>query len=226
MKKAQYELLEGYMLRCMGDSAHDREHIYRVLHIALQIAKGERNVDMDVLITACLLHDIGRQAQAANPELCHAVVGAERAYRFLQKNHFDEGFSNRVRSCIRAHRFRKNNPPACIEAKILFDADKLDATGAMGIARTLLYQGEAVRPLYTRTPEGAIDDGTGSAGDSFFREYKFKLETIYNRFYTEKGREMAAARRQAAVDFYERLLEEVWLDYGESPELLAEQLEE
>ena len=80
MTKDMYRVLEEYMLSCMDDSAHDREHIYRVLYNALRIAKTEKDVNYDVLIAACLLHDIGRKEQFENPELCHAMVGGEQAY--------------------------------------------------------------------------------------------------------------------------------------------------
>ena len=79
MTKEIYDMLEGYMLSCMTDSAHDPEHIYRVLYSALEIAKTEENVDYDVLIAACLLHDVGRKEQFENPALCHAEEGAEKA---------------------------------------------------------------------------------------------------------------------------------------------------
>ena len=59
MTKKTYEQLEAYMKSCMQDSAHDMEHIYRVLYTALDIADHEKDVDYDVLICACLLHDIG-----------------------------------------------------------------------------------------------------------------------------------------------------------------------
>ena len=72
MKTKDYRLIEAYMLSCMRDSAHDREHIYRVLYAALDIASFEEPVDSDVLIAACLLHDIGRREQFENPALCHA----------------------------------------------------------------------------------------------------------------------------------------------------------
>lgn len=63
MNKVQYNKIENYMLQCMKDSAHDQEHIYRVLYLSLDIAKYEINVDMDILIASCLLHDIGREEQ-------------------------------------------------------------------------------------------------------------------------------------------------------------------
>lgn len=214
MKKETYCFLENWMLGCMTDSAHDREHVYRVLYTALDLAREEENVDYDVLIAACLLHDVGRQEQFENPALCHAQVGGEKAYRFLVENGFPEAFAMQVKTCIVTHRFRKQNPPESIEAKLLFDADKLDVTGAIGIARTLMYSGQNNRPLYTLTASGQISDGAGDAADSFFREYKFKLETIYDRFYTKGGREEAQQRKAAAVSYYESLLREVRRSYS------------
>lgn len=61
MTEENYLQWENYMLSCMEDSAHDKEHIYRVLYTALEIARTEQNVDYDVLVCACLLHDIGRK---------------------------------------------------------------------------------------------------------------------------------------------------------------------
>lgn len=209
MNQAQYCELEDYMLRCMEDSAHDREHVYRVLYTALLIAEEEETVDRDVLICACLLHDTGRKEQFEDPGVCHAKVGGEKAYRFLLDNGYAEPFAQQVRNCIITHRFRADNQPETLEAKILFDADKLDAVGAMGIARTLLYNGREGEPLYSLLPDGQISEGTGDAEPSFFHEYKYKLEKLYDRFYTPKGAELAAQRRQAAVDFYHAMLHEV-----------------
>lgn len=109
MKKKDFDLIEKYMHQCMSDSAHDREHVYRVLFTALEIAEYEKNVDYDVLITACLLHDIGRREQFENPKLCHAQVGAEKAYDFCIENRFSDNFAKKVASCIITHRFRSNN---------------------------------------------------------------------------------------------------------------------
>ena len=88
MKKETYQIIEHYMQTCMQDSAHDREHVYRVLANAMVIAQAQQNVDYDVLICACLLHDIGRREQFADPTLCHAAVGAEKAFCFLLDNGF------------------------------------------------------------------------------------------------------------------------------------------
>ena len=168
MNKGTYSLFEEYMISCMEDSAHDKEHIYRVLYNALRIAKKEKNVDYDVLICACLLHDIGRKEQFANPELCHAIVGSEKAYSFLVGNGYEIQYAEKVKHCIRTHRYRKNNLPESLEAKILFDADKLDATGTMGIARTLIYKGIVSEPIYTLLPDGSVSNGENDVNPSFF----------------------------------------------------------
>ena len=209
MTNTIYRQMESYMLSCMDDSAHDSEHVYRVLANAMVIAQVQQNVDYDVLICACLLHDIGRADQLRDPTLCHAKVGAEKAYGWLLENGFSEAFAQKVQSAIQTHRFRKNMPPESEEAKVLFDADKLDVVGAIGVARTLVYKGTVSDPLYNRTAEGKISNGREDMSPSFFQEYCYKLEKLYDRFYTEKGRKLALQRRAAAVGFYENLYREV-----------------
>lgn len=225
MKKETYKLIEAYMLSCMEDSAHDKEHIYRVLYNALEIAKEEAAVDYDVLITACLLHDIGRKEQFADPGVCHAAAGAEKAFRFLTDHGFAEDFAQKVRHCILTHRFRKAMPPQTLEAKILFDADKLDVTGAIGIARSLMYKADMAEPLYHVLPGGEISDGTEDVGPSFFREYKFKLEKLYDKFYTARGSQLAQTRRAIAEAFYESLYREVSEGYTSGGETLRSLLD-
>jgi len=209
MNKREFEILEAYMRSCMEDSAHDREHVYRVLNTALLIAESEPEADRDVLVCAALLHDIGRKEQFEDSAVCHARAGAEKAYCFLLKQGYPKAFAAHVRDCVASHRYRENNRPKTLEAKILFDADKLDAAGAMGIARTLLYQGYVGTPLYTTGPEGLVLAGAEEKTKSFFQEYQFKLEKLYDRFYTEAGRKLALERRETAVCFYEGLLREV-----------------
>lgn len=142
MTRETFQLLDGYMRSCVCDSMHDPTHIYRVLARALKIAETEPGVCPDVLIAACLLHDIARSEQYDDPRLCHAQEGGRKATAFLRENGFEEPFIQKVCACIQTHRYRTAIPPQSIEAKILFDADKLDTAGAMGIARTLMFQGK------------------------------------------------------------------------------------
>ena len=226
MDKATFEKIESYMCSCMSDSAHDKEHVYRVLGNAMVIAEGEQPVDYDILLCACLLHDIGRTDQLKNPELCHAQVGADKACEWLKSQGWADDFANAVAGCIRTHRFRKNAPPQSLEAKILFDADKLDVVGAIGIARTMAYQGTVGAALYSRTPEGTVSDGREDTQPSFFQEYHYKLEKLYDRFLTTRGAELAKQRQTAAARFYEDLYHEI-LDFDRAgKESLSKLLEE
>lgn len=215
-----YDKIEAYMLECMRDSAHDREHIYRVFYTALDIAESEPSANLEILTAACLLHDIGRPEQFANPELCHAEVGSKKAYEFLIGIGWTEERARHVRDCVYTHRFRSENPPQSIEAKILFDADKIDVSGAVGMARSLMYRGTVGEPLYTLNPDGTISDGSDTDEPSFFREYHFKLKNIYGKFFTERGREIALSRRRAAEEFYNALLSEVKSSEEHGRELL------
>lgn len=226
MNKKTYCLLENYMLCCMKDTAHDKEHIYRVLYNALEIAKAEKNVNYDILIAACLLHDIGRKEQFKNPALCHAIVGGEKAYQFLLDHGFDTFFAEQVKQCIKTHRYRKNNPPQSLEAKILFDADKLDAAGATGIARTLLYKGIVSEPLYSVLPNGVVSTGENDIMPSFFQEYKYKLENLYSNFYTEKATAIAKERQNISIEFYKSLYQEINSSYQNGMEELNNILSE
>lgn len=225
MNKDSYNFIENYMLSCMEDSAHDKEHIYRVLYNALEIAKTEKDVDYDILITACMLHDIGRKEQFENPSLCHAMVGGEKAYKFLDDHDFDKIFSEEVKKCIQTHRYRKNSPPESIEAKILFDADKLDAAGAMGVARTLIYKGIMSEPIYSVLSDGTVSNGEGDSSPSFFQEYKYKLENLYSNFYTARATELAKERQSAAIEFYNNLYKEVNDSYENGQEELGKILQ-
>ena len=182
------------------------------MYNALRIAKTERDVDYDILICACLLHDIGRKDQFENPNICHAMVGSEKAYSFLVSNGFESEYAEKVKKCIRTHRYRKNNLPESLEAKILFDADKLDATGTMGIARTLIYK-------------GTVSNGENDTTPSFFQEYKYKLEKVYSNFYTEEAKMIARERQDSAIAFYDSLYGEVKASYENGVDELGRLLE-
>ena len=213
MKISEYNAIEAYMKEKMQDSAHDKHHVYRVLNGALDIASHEADLDMDVLIAACLLHDIGREEQFANPQLCHAKTGAQMAYDFLLSRKWHESKALHVKECIAAHRYRGEAPPQSIEAKILFDADKLEAAGLIGIARTLIYEGQVCEPLYIMDNCNIVTDGGGAGISSFFQEYNFKLKNVYHLFFTHRAKAIATQRQQAAIDFYEKLHEEITQNY-------------
>ena len=216
MTRIEFKEIEKYMLKQMQDSAHDRHHVYRVLNAALDIARHtESVVDEDVLVVSCLLHDIGREAQFADIEnICHAEFGGKMAYDYLLARQWPMQKAKHVKDCISTHRFRGNNKPQSVEATILFDADKLDVSGAIGIARTLIYEGQVMEPLYIMDENGnIIEDGGGAEISSFFQEYNYKLKNVYNSFYTEYSRKIALERQKTAMDFYNGLYNEIAVNY-------------
>lgn len=203
MDKNTFKKIEQYMLKNCSE-AHDREHIYRVLYNALDIANHENNVDIDVLITACMLHDIGRRAEINDKNIDHAEYGSKTAYDWMLQNGFENEFSMKVSECILCHRFRGSNIPKTIEAKILYDSDKLDATGLMGVARTLIYKGAIDEPVYT-VKNNVVQDGTDRENENFFTEYIYKLSKIYNKMTTARGKELALKRKSESENFYNKL---------------------
>ena len=226
MKKSMYKIIEKYMFECMKDSAHDSEHIFRVLYLSLNIAsKRKENINYNVLIASCLLHDIGREEQFKNNKICHAEIGGIMAKDFLIINGWCEEESNHVNKCISSHRFRGNNIPETIEAKILFDADKLDVVGNLGIARTLMYKGTVGSNLYELN-NGTICFGKNKEDEeTFLKEYNFKLKNMYNNFYTEEAMEMANKQKEYSQLFYDKLIDQIQEIY-ESKELINEYISE
>lgn len=212
---------EVYMKECLKDDmAHDPQHMYRVLKIAMDIAAHESGVDRGILVMACLLHDIGRKAQHDDPSLCHAKVGGDMAYSFLIQEGLDEETAGAVRSAIQSHRFRSQQPPESLESKILFDADTIDVTGAIGIARSLQYEGREAIPIYHVDDGGNLILGATDQPDSFLREYELKLKTVYDRLYTNRAREIADERRLSAERYFEALLTEIKMGHTTLDDIL------
>ena len=225
MDKLTYNIIEKYMLECMNDSAHDPEHIYRVLYLSLNIAsKITEKINFNVLIASCLLHDIGREEQFKNSKICHAEIGGLMAKDFLVKNGWTNEEATHVNNCISTHRYRGNNIPETIEAKILFDADKLDVVGNLGIARTLLYKGTVKNNIY-EIKNGQICFGENKEDkETFLKEYNFKLKNLYNKFYTKEAMKMAKKQKEYAQIFYDKLVDQI-IEIYKSKELINEYVE-
>lgn len=208
MTRDVYSLLLRYMQACVADRAHDENHVLRVLSNALLIAREEPQADRDILIAACLLHDIARREEMETPSVRHAAAGAEKARAFLQRNGFDTEFCNRVAACIAAHSFGNGPAPERVEEKILFDADKLDAGGALGTARMLLYHGAAGDPIYQVRADGQVSDGTGDARQNYFYEYHGMIARLADSMLTLAGRRMATERARTAQMMYQAVHDE------------------
>ncbi len=194
-----------------ADSVHDFDHILRVLTLAERIAKSE-GADLSIVRTAALLHDWGR-AEAQTGGLNHARVAADRAESYLRSRGGAEAMLQAVCHAILAHRFRAEPMPETLEAKTLFDADKLDAIGAIGIARAFAYGGAHNQRLWA--PRDAVDvarwQQMGDDPDAHtpVHEFVVKLARIKDQLYTAEGRRIAEERHRYMAAFYDRLDAEV-----------------
>jgi uncharacterized protein len=161
-----------------------------------------------VLLSAAYLHDIGRQYQdASNGAVCHAQKGAQLAESLLNGLPFSKAQKQNVVHCIQSHRFRGIHQPQTTEAKVLYDADKLDAIGAVGVARAYLFAGEVGARLHN--PDADIENTHPySEDDTGFREYRVKLCKIRERILTHEGRKLADERHRFMEDFFNRFIEE------------------
>jgi len=195
-----------------NDSAHSFEHVKRVVAIARRIAEAE-GADLRIVQSAALLHDIGR-AEQSRTGVCHAEVGARRAREILQG--YPVEFVEAVVHAISAHRYRdKQNVPQSLEAKVLFDADKLDALGAIGVGRAYAMAGQRGQKLWSPLHTAAADDlSSAIAGQpedhTPVQEYLFKLRYLRETMFTATGRRLAADRHAFMVSFFERLDREVY----------------
>jgi uncharacterized protein len=195
----------AYFRRARG--SHDWDHTERVYRLCLRIGRKEK-ADLRILELAALLHDIGREEEdRSNGKICHGRTGAALAQGILERQGLDRASVRAVVHCIRTHRFRKRAVPRTLEAKILFDADKLDSIGAVGVGRAFLFAGE----IGARLHDKAIDvkkTKPYTREDTAYREYLVKLGRVKDRMTTREGKRIAVERHRFMAAFFDRLNKE------------------
>lgn len=195
------------------DPVHGFEHVLRVLQMAGQLAQAE-GADLEIVRAAALLHDAdgGVTLGGEAGRLDHHQRSALFARQVLAQEGWPEARISAVEHCIRAHRFRDNREaPQTLEAKILFDADKLDAIGAIGVARAIGHAAMHGQPAYVPPSARFLDSGEKEAGEvhSAYHEHLFKLNKLSERLFTPAARAIAAGRHAAMQAYFERLVAEM-----------------
>mgnify|MGYP001319196017 FL=1 len=192
------------------DPVHGFDHIERVYHLCEVMGTSE-GANSAILLTAALLHDCNGSDPTLHNRNEHHLLSAQKAGIILCNMGWDEENIQKVQHCIRAHRYRQSEEPHTIEAKVLFDADKLDVIGAIGIARTIGYAVQAGEPFYWKPSEQFLKTGTLSQGEhhSAYHEYLFKLRNVQDTLYTASGRSLAAGRHAFLEIFFTQLEEEI-----------------
>jgi uncharacterized protein len=188
-----------------AEPAHDALHVERVMASARRIAAAE-GADSDVCVTAALLHELFNYPKSHPDSSRSGDVCADHATALLREHGFDAAFTERVAYCIRVHSFSRGILPETREAKVLQDADRLDAIGAIGIARCFATSAEMKRPFYA--PEDPFcrarsPDDKQWGIDHFYK----KLLRIGDGLHTATARAMAAERiafMRAYLDQLER----------------------
>ena len=202
-------------------SAHDMEHVMRVYNMAMKIAEKEKNVDHEILKAAALLHDIARTKEDDDKtgRICHAEESAKMCEPILKKLGFPAEKIKKIKHCILSHRYKNDKKPESIEAKILFDSDKLDSLGAMVIIRAGMWMGRhncspfpkmslrkyAKRNLVGGKLNGRIKD---PSLHNIFYEHEIKDKKLPGLMHTKTARRIAKKRLNFSSMFLERLRKE------------------
>lgn len=190
-----------------AEPAHDAAHVTRVMANARRIAVAER-AEVDVCVTAALLHELFNFPKSHPDSARSGDVCAEHAAGLLHEHGFDPMFIERVAYCIRVHSFSRGIMPETLEAKVLQDADRLDAIGAIGVARCFATSAEMKRPFHA--PEdpfcrGRAPDDKQWTVDHFYK----KLLRIGDGLHTATARAIAADRSAFMRAFLDQLEREV-----------------
>jgi uncharacterized protein len=193
---ARYCLEEG--------GSHGPDHSERVFHMAMTIGRRMK-ARLDLIAPSALLHDISN----TKGKVCHAELGAKMAKPLLEELGYSPADREAICHCIHAHRFRSSTSPETREAKILFDADKLDSIGAIGIGRAFLFAGQIGARLHNAEIDPANTESY-STEDTAYREFQVKMSKIREQMLTPLGRQIAQRRHAFMETFFSELHHEIY----------------
>ena len=192
-----------------ASGCHDFDHTLRVLANARMLAERLPEADRQTVELAALLHDIARPEELASQgKLCHAAAGAKIAEKLLLEFGAPPETARAVADAVRSHRYRDEVEPTTLEAKIVFDADKLDSLGAVGLGRAFLFAGHCGARLHNTEAE-ALNSPAYSREDTAYREYLVKLRKLPAAMLTEPGRAEGTRRLRFMRRFFDRLDAEI-----------------
>jgi len=212
-----WEIVDSYYPK--RDWAHGRSHIERVLRTAVEIGKRE-GADLEIIELSAILHDIfANEEKHTDVEgFRHEIEASKEARKILKRLGLADKTVDAVCHCIESHRKRTGRiQPQTIEAKCLFDADKLDCIGAIGIVRSAyislehgqeFYKQEDINAYKRRNVrlDGTIIDYTQHSSNL---EYELSLKEVAKKMYTDTGRKLAKERSAFMDEFYSRLGKEL-----------------
>lgn len=205
-----YSLDESHIrtLYAEGDAAHDFDHILRVTRLGERIAAAE-GADGAVVAAAALLHDVPVSGASRK---AHHLAAADFAGEYLAGLGWPQEQVENVIHSIRAHRFRDQSiQPETLEAKCLYDADKLDSIGAIGVARAFAHSGAYDSRIWHQSAADAPPDDTKPAGADYtpVHEFVYKLQRLLPTLYTATAQAIGQQRHDFMCAFFAQLDEEM-----------------
>ncbi len=215
LKEEVFTAISDYVRQHLSAApgCHDFDHTMRVLKNSLRLQEIEQAGDLDVIRLAALLHDIARPEEMESAgKICHAEAGAEITGDILRRfGVTSPSLIHHVTEAVRRHRYRGKSAPRTIEEKIIYDADKLDSLGYVGIGRAFHFAGQIGARLHNTESE-AVGSPAYSHEDSAYREYLVKLRHVPDKMLTNAGRELAVELAERMHLFFVQLNQEVFGD--------------
>src|SRR5437588_5068202 len=197
------------------DAAHDYDHLVRVIALADKIQASEGG-DLPTIWAAVALHDIGQERESRQGS-DHALIGAELAAELLKDTSFPQQYIPAVQQAIREHRITGGITPQTLEGRILYDADKIDCLGAIGIGRLYCITGHYNQKVYAPIPDDIVEPIDPQIIRMLRRrpdyspsiEFQLLFGNLPDRMTTKTGRELARERFAFMQEFFTRLRQEV-----------------
>jgi uncharacterized protein len=197
------------------DAAHDYDHLVRVIALADKIQAREGG-NLPTIWGAVALHDIGQERERRHGG-DHALIGAALAAELLKNSPFPQEYIPAVQQAIQEHRMTGGIIPQTLEGRILYDADKLDCLGAIGIGRLYCITGRYNQKVYSPIPDDIVEPFDPQMIRNLRRrpdyspsiEFQLLFGNLPDRMTTKTGRELAHERYIYMQEFFTRLRREV-----------------
>lgn len=198
-----------------GDASHDYDHIVRVMALADTLQEREGG-ELPIIWAAVALHDIGQERERRHGG-DHAMIGAEMAADLLTNTQFPPQSIPVVQQAIREHRMTGGILPSTLEGRILYDADKIDCLGAIGIGRLYCITGLYHQKIYSELPPDTVEPIDPLTVRTLRRspdyspsiEFRLLFGNLPDRMTTGTGRVLALERYDYMANFFSRLQQEI-----------------
>ncbi len=198
-----------------SDASHDYDHIVRVMALADALQEHEGG-ELLIIWAAVAFHDIGQERERRHGG-DHAMIGAEMAAELLTHTHFPQDAIPSVQVAIREHRMTGGTTPSTVEGRILYDADKIDCLGAIGIGRLYCITGLYHQKIYSELPPDIVEPIDPRAVRTLRRspdyspsiEFRLLFGNLPERMTTTTGRSLAQERYDYMANFFSRLQHEI-----------------